>query len=191
MFWPLLSTQPPSPSIWWLLPMNQDQSAQSVVPPCASIEVSSHLEKVSASAWFSTLQSYKDTWLNSEGHSMTGTSPQHPVSGDISLRQVRGCWSISKGHGGPCCLKHFLQELLLVLLPRIFWCQHHNFHGLCLNKPAETSIKPSLTLVLCNKDWLLLVAFLLLKTIILLVSVTLLISLLWFYIFCFPNFKVL
>lgn len=175
MFWPLFLTQPPSLPMWRFLPMNQDQSAQSVVSPCPSIEVSSPLEKVSASAWFSTLQRYEDTWLNSEGNPTIGSSFQHPVSGDLPPWQIRGCWSISKGYGGSCCLKHFLEELLFVL-------PHQN---------SLVSVSVFLTLVLRNKYWLLLLAFLLLKTILHPVSVTLLISLMLFYMHCSPNFKVL
>lgn len=115
MFWPLLPTQPLSPSIWQFFPMNQDQNVQSVVPPCPSTEVSSHLEPVSGSARFSTLQRYEDIWLNSEGNPMIGSSSQCPVSGDLPSWQIRGYWSTSKGHGGPCCLKYFLEEHLLVL----------------------------------------------------------------------------
>lgn len=66
-----------------------------------------------------------------------------------------------------------LKNYCVCLLTRILWCQHQFLWALFQSQPAETSIKLCLSFVLCNKDWLLLVVFLLLKTILLPVSVTL------------------
>lgn len=86
------------------------------------------------------------------------------VSRDLPPWQIRGCWSISKSHGSPFCLKHFLEEFLLMSSHQNSLVSASQFSWAWFqSQPAESSIKSCLTLVLHNKYWLLLVTFLLLE----------------------------